>query len=73
MHGMYLTLSSIINKEKQGVRKEQRNVIFINGCKNCLYKVGRTMYDKRENYKGELHIREKHFIAEDLRVSHFHH
>ena len=31
------------------------------------------MYDKRENYKGELHIKEKHLIVEGFRVSHLHH
>ena len=31
------------------------------------------MYGKIENYKGELHIKEKHLIAEGLRLSHLHH
>ena len=44
---MYLTLSSIISKEKQRLKKEQKNVTFINGGKNCLYKVGRTTYEKK--------------------------
>ena len=39
------------------MRKEQRNATFINSTKNCLCKVGRTMYGKRENYKRELHVK----------------